>query len=301
MPDEAPDKFHDRNGFLDIGVIFVAVVMDCDIFPIIAINTGGCSYRPARVTPNIFDNRFWVTFVWLCIDIETMFVVSIAESLCFFEGWAESALHFIKEGSAEGIAQESVVKMFHIFPETAAAQPAFRQQAVDMRVPLQVPPKSMENKDKPRRVVHGFVHFVEHTQNDAAYGMEKAVKECAVFQEKIPQVLVYSKNTMPVLDVYKFKGHICSPLHSVFVAACGAETAFAAEWDKFKLPTFWAAVHGAAKRRVTAVYHFINILHFGFAGMEGIFNFFIIVCKYFLEDIHKAIMQESGGKSKSPS
>lgn len=57
---------------------------------------------------------------------------------------------------------------------------------------------------------------------------------------------------MPVPDVYQFKGHISSPLRSVFVAASGAETDFTAERDKFELPTFWAAVHGAAKRRVTA-------------------------------------------------
>lgn len=87
---------------------------------------------------------------------------------------------------------------------------------------------------------------------------------------------------MPVPDVYQFKGHISSPLRSVFVAASGAEADFAAERDKFELPTFWAAVHGAAKRRVTAGYHFIKILHFGFAGMESIFNFFIMVCKNFL-------------------
>ena len=144
----------------------------------------------------------------------------------------------------------------------------------------------MEDKDKPRRVVHGFVHFEEHTQDDAAYSMEKAVKECAVFQEKIPQVFIHGKNTMPVLDVYQFKGHISSPLHSVFVATSWAETAFAAEWDKFKLPTLWTAVHGAAKGRVSTVDHFIDILHFGFAGTESIFNFFIMVCKNFLYDIH---------------
>ncbi len=87
---------------------------------------------------------------------------------------------------------------------------------------------------------------------------------------------------MPVLDVYQFKGHISSPFHGVFVAASGAETAFAAEWDKFKLPAFRAAIHGADKRRVAAIYHFIDILHFGFVGMESIFNFFIMVGKDFL-------------------
>lgn len=52
---------------------------------------------------------------------------------------------------------------------------------MDMRVSFQVPSKSMEDKDKPGRVVHGFVNFVEHTQDDAADSMEKTVKEWAVF------------------------------------------------------------------------------------------------------------------------
>ncbi len=177
MPDEAPNKFHGRNGFLYIGVILVSVVMERDIFPIIVINTGGRNYGSAKVTPNVSDNCFGVAFVWLCIDIETVFVVSVAKRLCFFEGWTDFSFHFIKECGAEGVAQEGVVKMFHIFPETAVVQPAFGQQTVDMRVPFQVPPKSMEDKDKPRRVVHGFVHFVEHRQDDAANSMEKTVKE----------------------------------------------------------------------------------------------------------------------------
>ena len=136
MADEAANKFHSRDGFLYIGAIFVPVVMECDIFPVIVIDTGGGNHRPAKAAPNVFDNFFRVTFVWFCIDIKTMFIVTIAQSLCFFEGWAEFTLHFIKESSTEGIAQESVVKIVHIFPETAVTQSAFGQQAVDMGVPF---------------------------------------------------------------------------------------------------------------------------------------------------------------------
>ena len=50
-----------------------------------------------------------------------------------------------------------------------------------MRVSFQVPSKSVEDKDKTRSIVHGLVYFVEHTKDNAVYGMEKAVKEGAAF------------------------------------------------------------------------------------------------------------------------
>ena len=42
--------------------------------------------------------------------------------------------------------------------------------------------------------------------------------------------------------------------------------------------------------------HLFDIFHFGVSGMESIFYFFIMVCKNFLQDIHKAIMQEKTEK-----
>lgn len=59
-----------------------------------------------------------------------------------------------------------------------------------------------------------------------------------------------------------------------------------------------AGIHGTAEGRITAVDHFINVFHFRFSGMEGIFNFFIIVGKNLLKYIHKTIMKENGRKRK---
>ncbi len=146
-----------------------------------------------------------------------------------------------------------------------------------MRVPFQVPAKSVQDKDKTMRVVHGFIYFMEQAQDDAAGGMKKAVQEGAVLKEKSPQAFIYGKDAVSVADINQLKGHICSPFHGIFIAACGAEAAFAAERDKFKLPAFWAAVHGAAECRIAAVDHFFDILHLTAAWMEGIFYFFIMV------------------------
>ena len=88
--------------------------------------------------------------------------------------------------------------------------------------------------------------------------------------------------TVSMCNIDEFKRHGCSTLHSVEISAGGAETAFAAEKDKLKLPAVWAAIHGTAEGGVAAVYHLIDIFHLSLSGMKGIFNFFIMVGKDFL-------------------
>lgn len=118
---------------------------------------------------------------------------------------------------------------------------------------------------------------MKQAQDNAAGGMKKAVQEGAAVKEKLPQAFIYGKGTVSVAGINQLKGHICSPFHGVFIATSGAEAAFAAERDKFKLPAFWAAVHGAAECRVAAVNHLFDIFHLTATWMEGIFYFFIMV------------------------
>lgn len=112
--------------------------------------------------------------------------------------------------------------------------------------------------------------------------MEQTVKEGTAIKEKVPELFINSKDAVAVMDIYQFKGHVGSAFHGIFIAAGGTEAAFAAERDKLKLSTVGTAIHGAAKGRIAAVYHFIDILHLGLSGMKGIFNFLIMVNKDFL-------------------
>ncbi len=112
--------------------------------------------------------------------------------------------------------------------------------------------------------------------------MKEAVKQRPVFEEEIPEVIIDSENTVTVLDVNQFEGHIGSAFHGVFVTAGGAETAAASKRDKFKFSAVGAAIHGAPKGGIATVDHFINVFHLRISGMKGIFNFFIMVPKNFL-------------------
>ena len=109
--------------------------------------------------------------------------------------------------------------------------------------------------------------------------MKKAVEEGTVIEEKIPELLINCKNAVAMTDIYQFKGHTGSAFHGIFIAAGGAETAFAAERDKLKLSAVGTAKHGTTKGRVAAVYHLIDIFHLSLSGMKGIFNFLIMVNK----------------------
>ena len=87
---------------------------------------------------------------------------------------------------------------------------------------------------------------------------------------------------MAVTDINQFKGHAGSAFQGIFIAAGGAETAVAAERDKFKLSAVRTAIHGTAIGRIAAVYHLIDIFHLSQPGMKRIFNFLIMINKYIL-------------------
>ena len=66
-----------------------------------------------------------------------------------------------------------------------------------------------------------------------------------------------------------------------------------AERNEFKVPTIGTVVHGTTKSRIAAVDHLIDIFHLSRSGMKSIFDFFIIVCKDSLQNVHTAIMHEN--------
>ena len=161
-----------------------------------------------------------------------------------------------------------------------------------MRILLKVSAKSVKYHDKAGSEISGFIHFEEHTRDDTGNRMEKTVKQSTVFKEKVTKIFINGKNAMAVLDINKFKRHGSSTFHGILVSTGRAETAVTSEWDKFKLAAMRTAIHGATKGRITTVDHLIDIFHLSISGMKSIFNFFIVVGKDFLQNVHATIMQE---------
>ena len=154
----------------------------------------------------------------------------------------------------------------------------------------------MKDHDKTRSKIQGLILFEKHAGNNTVDSVEEAVEQCPVIKEEPAEVFVNGKDTMPVDNVYQLEGHGGGTLHGVEVSAGRAEAAVAPEGDKFQFAAFGAAEHCPAKGGIATVDHFIDIFHLSFSGMESIYNFFIMVCKNSLKDIHKTIMQENGTK-----
>ncbi len=152
--------------------------------------------------------------------------------MVFFKGRTDFCFHFIKKRSPKGVAKISIVKMSDAAPETIIAVTAFRDKAVYVRVPLQIPAKGVEYHDETGSKVHGLILFKKHTGDNAVYGMEETVKERTVIEEKLPELFINGKNTMTVGDNDQLKGHGGSALHGVEIPTGRAETAVAAERNK---------------------------------------------------------------------
>ena len=233
MPDETFYELHNRKRFFDIGIIFVAVVMEGDKAAIIFVNPGGGNNRTSQIAPNVFYGGSGVAFSWLGIDIETVFVFPVTTGLNLFERRADPGFHFTQQCGAESIAEVGIVEVIDIAPETVTAVAAFGNQAVDMGVPFQISAKGVKDHDETGSKVHGLILLKKHTGNNTVHGMEEAVKKGTVRQKKLSELLINSEDAMAVDDIYELKGHRGSALHGVKITAGRAEAAVTAERDKF--------------------------------------------------------------------
>ena len=120
--------------------------------------------------------------------------------------------------------------------------------------------------------------------------MKEAVKKFTIFKEEVAEVFIDGENTMPVSNINQFEGHVGGAFHRIFIPTGGTEATVTSEGNEFKFPAFGAAVHGTAIRRVTAINHLLDVFNHSVARMKSIYHFFIMICKDFLEDIHKIIM-----------
>lgn len=93
--DKQLNKVNGRKGFCDERIIFMPVVMEGHIIPVVGINPGKCNDRTAKVAADIFDNGFRVAEIRFSINVETIFVILINISLGLFEGGSDAIFQFI--------------------------------------------------------------------------------------------------------------------------------------------------------------------------------------------------------------
>ena len=130
--------------------------------------------------------------------------------------------------------------------------------------------------------------------------MKQAIEQGTVREKECAKVFIDCEDAMAVCDIDQFKRHAGGAFHGIFIAAGRAEAAMTAEGNKLEFTAVRTAVHGTTKGWITAVDHLIDIFHLSFSGMKSIYNFFIVVRKDILQDIHKTIMHEKGNKRNPP-
>ena len=180
MADQALDEVKSRDRFFDIFVIFMAIIVEGYEITVITIDPGCCDHRTAKISADIFDDIFWITFVWFGINIKAVFMVAVDRSFHFFKGRAEFFVEFIEEGSLEGITQEPIVKVFDIPPEAIIGETAFRDKTMDVWIPFQIPAKGVQDTDEPGDEVSTHICFEEHTRDNTVDRRKQTVQQVAV-------------------------------------------------------------------------------------------------------------------------
>lgn len=139
----------------------MTVVVEGNKVAIILVNPGSGNNGATKITANVLCNDFWITFIRFGINIETVLVLSVTGSFDSFEGGAKYGFHLIQESSAESVTEIGVVKMIHITPEAIIAVAAFRDETVNVWIPLQISSEGVQNHDETRSEVFGLIHIKE--------------------------------------------------------------------------------------------------------------------------------------------
>ena len=136
VADKAFDEVHCRNGFFNIFFVAMSVVVESNHFSIIFVNTGSGDYRSSQIASDIFYYSLRIAAIRFCKNIEAIFVIRITFGFDFLERRTDHSFHFIEKGSTESITQIGIAENFNLPPDAVITITAFRNEAVDMRIPL---------------------------------------------------------------------------------------------------------------------------------------------------------------------
>lgn len=277
--DEKLNEVQYGEGFDDIRVIFVLIIMKSDIFSIIRINARGGNDRPSKIPADIFCNGIRVTERGLGINIESILISAVNVSFYLFKGSPEAVFEEIEKSRLERLTQKRIVKMCYRTPQAIVRKAAFGKETVDMGIPFKGTSKSVKDTDKAWDKVFGLIDLMEHTQDDITDSVKKTAQERAVLKEKVPEFFVNGKNKMAMGTADELKRNLRCAFNRVFIPAGGTKLGMAAERNKFKFTTMRAFVHGTSIGRIPTIDHFFNSLHNDWTWIENIINFFKMLFK----------------------
>ena len=136
--------------------------MESNGISIIPIDSG-CGYNgSAKIAANVFSDYFRITKIGFGIDIETLFVLAVTFRFYSFKRRSDPVFQFIEKSSTERITEIVIVKVFYMTPEAVITVTAFGKETVDVRIPFEIPAKSMEDHDVAGSKIFGMVQVKKH-------------------------------------------------------------------------------------------------------------------------------------------
>lgn len=185
VSDKSFDEIHDRNRFDNQFFIFMPVVMKGDGITIIMVNPFCGDDRASEISADVFNNIRRITFVIFGIYIEAIDMIFINVRFNRLERRTDMFFKFIEECSTEGVPEVSVIKVVNPAPDNVITTAAFRNETVNMRIPFEVTPKSVENTNETGDEVFRFIDFVKHTKDNASDSRKETIQKTSVFQKEM--------------------------------------------------------------------------------------------------------------------
>ena len=167
--------------------------------------------------------------------------------------------------------------MFYTLPGSNTPDSDFRDEDVNMRIPLEATTKGMENANETRGETLSFIEFAEHAKNDIADGMKETVEQRTISAEKDAKFFRNGENTVPVNTLNNFERHRSSALNGIEITTGRAKTTFAAKRNKFERTTRRTPIHSSAVSRISAMNHLFDAFENNRASLKGVLDFFEVV------------------------
>ena len=141
--DKQGNKVHYRNRFFYVRIIFVFIIVEGHVFPIIGINSRSGNNRATKVTADVFYNSVSITEIWFSIHIKTIFIFFVDGSFAFFEGRTDTQFQLIEKSGLKSFTKIGVIKVLNNSPEAVIGEAALGKETMDVWIPFQRSAKSM--------------------------------------------------------------------------------------------------------------------------------------------------------------
>lgn len=141
--------------------------------------------RPPEISANVFNDIGRITFLISGIYIEAIDMIFINVRFNRPEGRTHVLLKFIEECSTEGVPEISVIKVCSPAPDNVITTATFRNETVNMWIPFEVAPKSVENTNETGDEVFGSIDFVKHTKDNTSDRRKETIQKTPVFEKEM--------------------------------------------------------------------------------------------------------------------